>query len=361
MDSPTQDTLLLEDENAEGTIAAFVDQDDRVAHFFLSSIAPGGFGKKSCWVRNLVAAPEALDVAGMREGLPPLQPRGDCSHPDGAPPLDASRLTIVWLEEGTSAALLEDDEVIALIPSWAGDGGFRGYARDARGTGALAWELGPDNQLLRRVDKAREWWAQWEAGSHWAKLQPGWHSRYVDALGPEKRYYATDGGRWPPCALLRFPHAEGEVMLTLGVRLRPQPNVPDESPCRRVELAVFIERDVPEDATLRFASFLSGQSNYAWTHNTWLGDGHTIPCDAVPGFDAVLLTASPPIDVPALVADYRGDSVTVLWILAITREQRARARTEGSAPLRADLRRQGVRGIGARARPGLLSRLLRSK
>jgi hypothetical protein len=312
-------------------------------------------------VRNLVAAPEALDVAGMREGLPPLQPRGDCSHPEGALPLDAARLSIVWLEEGTGAALLEDDEVIALIPPWAGARGFHGYARDARGTGALAWELAPDNQLLRRVDEARAWWAEWEAGSLWGKLQPRWHAQYLDELGPEKHYYATDGDRWPPCALLRFPHAEGEVMLTLGVRLRPQPNVPDESACRRVELAVFIERGFPEDATLRLASFLSGQSKYAWTHNTWLGDGHTMPCDALPGFDAVLFTATPPIDVPALATDYRGDPVTVLWILPITSEQRARARSEGSAPLRADLRRQGVRGAGARTRPGLLSRMLKPK
>jgi hypothetical protein len=48
MNSPSESTLLLEDDNAEGTITAFVDQDDRVAHFFLSSTALAGFGTKSC-------------------------------------------------------------------------------------------------------------------------------------------------------------------------------------------------------------------------------------------------------------------------------------------------------------------------
>jgi hypothetical protein len=357
MSNDSEDTIIFGSESADRSVEAFVDQDDRVAHFFLSSKVIPEFGMKSCWVRNLVAAPETLDASGMRDGRAPLQPRRECRHPAGAPPLDPQRLSIVWLEEGTGAALLEDDEVIALIPAWGGYKGFRGYARDAIGTGALAWELQSDNRQLLRVAEARECWREWEVDSLWERVQSLWHSHYVGVLGQEKKYYATDGGNWPPSALMRFDQPEGEILITLGARLRPQPNVPDEGKFRRIELAMFVESGCSEDALLKVASYISGQSKYPWLQNTWLGDGHTLPCDSIPGFDAVLLTDVPPVQVGTLMADYRNDTVSLLWMIPITQSQRELAIANGSKALLAQLQREGVRGLGQRKRVGILGRL----
>jgi len=80
---------LLEEVSPHGNVQAIVEQDDRVAHFYLWGGPDSSFGMRSCWVRNLKPAPADLKVADMRAGAAPMLPRPRCKHPEGAPPLSA--------------------------------------------------------------------------------------------------------------------------------------------------------------------------------------------------------------------------------------------------------------------------------
>ena len=94
--------------------------------------------------------------------------------------------------------------------------------------------------------------------------------------------------------------------------------------------------------------YLSGQTNLPWNRHTWLGEGHTIPCDALSrarqdsAFTAVLLvrrpTGAPVIELP----DFRGDPVSLLWAVPITEPERALAMDSGSAALLERLDRAGA-------------------
>lgn len=330
---------VLEELSPNGNIEALVDEDDRVVYFYLRGAPDTEFGFRSCWVRNLKAAPSALDVEGMRRGVPPMLPRNECSHPDGSSRLNPRELRIVWFEEGDAAALLEGESVLAVIPSWSGAGGFDGYARDCVGEGPLCWPLLADNAILRRIRLAEEWWAAWDSEiTPWLDVQESQVNAYEGALGPHEKYYAIDGKQWPPKALLRVPVSGGVALVTVGVCLRPQPAIEramqDPTQGRRIELAMGVSSELSGQYN-DVARYVSAQSNLPWSSCAWLGHGHTIPCDALggTGLSSVLLHRSP-LGAPAVNhVPFRGDPVNLLWAVGITEEERAFAIENGSEAL----------------------------
>ena len=340
--------LVLEEVSPNGNIEAVVEQDDRAVFLYLRGDPEIDFGVRSCWVRNLGPAPATLDVDAMRNGSAPMLPRGNCAHPTGADRLEATRLSLVWLEEGDAAALLEDDEPLAIIPAWSGTNGFEGYARDCTAESPLCWPLLADNDLHRRVRAAAEYWKAWDsADDPWTVVQQPQITAYTDQVGQYEKYYAIDGGEWPPRALLRIPVPGGVALTTVGICLRPQPVVESvverATEFRRIELGAGLAADASAYFD-PFARYLSGQSNLPWTRYTWLGPGHTIPCDAFPDtdFTAVLLCrefqGAPSVSIPP----FRGDPVNMLWAVPITRREREVAMERGAAELARLLANAGI-------------------
>ncbi|MCA9105606.1 MAG: suppressor of fused domain protein [Planctomycetales bacterium] len=272
--------VLLHEASPDGAVQAVVEQDDRVAYFYLHSPRPW-FGMRSCWIRNLTPGPAAIDRAEMEQGLPPRLPRTACNHPRGAEPLTADELEVVWFEAGDGAALCLRGEPIAIIPPWSGEGGFHGYARDCREESIVCWPMPNHPALLERIDQARRWWEAWRDEPMWSTIQRQQLASYESYIGPHDQYFQIDGGRWPPKALATFPLpkelGEGlEVIATLGVSIRPQPMVErftDEPHLlERVELAAI----VTPASRMAAAQWLSGTANYPWHHGTWIGAGHTM-------------------------------------------------------------------------------------
>ncbi len=335
---------LLQEVSPDGNLEVAVDQDARVVHLYLRATRNEQFGLKSCWVRNLAHAPEELDVQAMRTGQPPLLPRRFCVYPEGQPPLEADALEVVWLPEGDGVALFENGELLAVIPGWSGAGGFNGYARDCRGESPLCWELGPENVMCRRVDAARRFWAEWEQPeSPWLRAQDCIMAAYAGVIGQHSRYFAIDGGAWPPRGLALYECGERVYLLTVGLSLRPQPVVemytdkPEE--VRRIELAACFHRSVPMAVVEDFGSYLSGIAALPWQQITFLGDGHTVGCDVfseaekLRSLSAVLL-AKQAQGAPALVLpDVGCDRVALLWCIPITDRERTLAENSGSRAL----------------------------
>lgn len=335
--------VLLEDVNPNGNIQAVVEADEQVSFFYLCPAEGLDFETKSVWVRNHIPAPRTLDAARMKAGLPPANPATHCRHKQGAPSLSRDDLQVVWLPEGNGAALYEGDDLLAIIPPWSGYKGFAGYARDCIGDGPVAWEIGEDNVLIERFADAVTYWEQWDDEELWPSIQSRLLGRIEPVLGKHAKYYAIDGDEWPPKAIVRIPRPEGVVLVTIGVSVRPQPNVEmvTEEPesLRRIELGVLLPPQWPDDAVKRFAKYLSGQSNLPWSKYTWLGPGHTLPCDSWRNatFPFALLSHDHPALPQCPLLPLFDDPVHILWLLPITPSERQLAMDQGSAQLAARL------------------------
>jgi hypothetical protein len=337
---------LLEAMNPNGNIQAHVESDGDVVYFYLFHIWQQDEADRvrACWVRNLQTAPSELDAESLRTGNPPLMPAAACAHPDGLTVPAAEDLRVVWFEEGNGAALLERDQLLAIIPPWSGCEGFHGYARDCTAESPLAWPMPETDTLIRRIDRAEQYWRLWDRDEFWSDYRDCMlQAMETHFQRRHEKYYAIDGGNWPPKALLRFDLPDRNVLVTMGAALRPQPNVEMyvEAPSlfRRIELAVAVDPACTDDELHKLGSYLSGQSGYPWSHYTWLGHGHTMPCSATPeslggaAFPNVLLCTSlhgiPPLDLP----DFQDDPINVLWMLPITPEECRFAEQQGSGPL----------------------------
>lgn len=333
------DEVLLEEYNPFGNIQAVVELASGACYFYLVGEPSTEFGTRSVWVRNLVAAPNGLDVVAMREGRAPLNPRDHTREPRGARAPRSSDLSVVWLPEGNGAALFERDTMVAIIPPWSGSGGFHGYAAACVGEGPLAWEMPRDGELIERFRDAERYWAAWDTDAIWPDAGDAVIESINAALGQHSNYYAIDGGEWPPKAALRIPRPEGTVFVTAGVSLVPQPTVElysdDWKALRRIELAAMLPSSWPDDAVKTFGKYLSAQSRLPWNVYAWLGAGHTIPCDSWrnPRYTAALLVRDHPVVGSVEGAKVLGDPVSVLWFIPITDSERQLAMDEGSAAL----------------------------
>jgi len=335
--------ILLEEVNPNGNIQAVVESDDDVCYFYLFGAAETKFGMRAVWVRNRSRAPEALEIERQRAGTPSRNPAGHCRHTAGlAAPL-ADDLRVVWLPEGNGAALYEKDEILAIIPPWSGTNGFCGYARDNIGKGPVAWELNPNDVLLERFKQAQSYWRKWDGNEFWPSVQSSQMSQLEKEFGRHTKYYAIDRGQWPPKAIMRFAWSDRMILVTIGVALRPQPNVElvKETPerFRRIEMGAVLPAGWSEEAVQGFVSYISGQSDLPWTKYTWLGPGHTLPCDSWqnPDLTVALLqyehSGAPRIALEELL----GDPINVLWFVPIAEEERKVAVKQGSDWLKSRL------------------------
>ena len=331
--------ILIESSSPTSPITAFVEQDNRVVYFYLQGADAINFGVRACWVRNLAAAPPALDRQGMADGKAPLQPREHCNHPASSVPLRADHLSIVWLPEGNAAALLENGEVLAIIPGWSGMGDFRGYARDAVGSGPLATELRSDMDILHRVTSAQALWDTWENADPFTDCQARQMKSYEAAFGPCTQYYAIDGGQFPPRGL--YTHRDGQrfVAITVGMSLLPMPvaemyaegkNKPD-----RIEVGIVLNDSLDVQQAQTIANSLSGLAALPWSQVTWLGEGHTVSFSLGEGvrFDNVLLT-SRLSGLPQLeLTPVHDEQVRMLWLIPIHQTERQAFHTRGDGTL----------------------------
>jgi len=336
--------VLIESNSPNCNIQAVVEEDNRCVYFYL-------FGQpmhqekfmSACWVRNYEKAPNEEDIQAMRSGKSPMLPYDCCAHPNGAEKLDTSKLEIVWFEEGDGAALLYSKEILCVIPGWS-NSQCPGYSRDCIKDSQFAWALGSpeDNVLFERVRKAKMFWESFNENS-WIEVQKLYLTAIEKSLGKYDKYYAIDGGHWPTKAMVTVNKGNLTYILTLGVSIIPQPKVEmyfeEPKSHRRFELGLVIETELFNKNKNGILAYISGQTSFPWNCLTWLGHGHTIPCDQIwpesREFSYVLLLSDnkinrkPLIDFPL----YKEDEVNLLWMVPITSEEKKYAQDNGSESL----------------------------
>lgn len=333
--SEMQPTILIESQSPHGNAVAQLEDDGRTVFLYLDYEGDETF--RPVWVANRVAAPATLDPKPMRKGEPPINPVEHCAHPEGMDPFGPERLEVVWLPEGDGVAVYESGTLLAAIPGWAGENRFFGFAREARGEGPLAWELTADNQMHERFAAARQYWQSWDKEPDpWQRLQ-GEHLRALKKrFGKHRGYFAIDGGKWPPKALVRFKAKGANLWVTVGMALRPMPTVEraveDPKPLRRIELGIVLPRNTGDDLVEALADYVAWQTNLPWGQRTWLGPGHTVPCRELEafGYPAVVLLESSLSNYPIELPPFEGDPVTLLWMVPISDDEYARAKDDGT-------------------------------
>ncbi|MFB9077874.1 suppressor of fused domain protein [Flavobacterium procerum] len=316
--------VVLELRSPSCPITAIVEQDNRTAYFYLFGDNED-FGVKSCWIRNLVKAPEKIEIELMEKGVPPMLTKEFCKFPEGQDALKEKELEIVWLEEGDGAALLENGEIVCVIPSWGGEEGFFGYARDCSGEGNFAWELSQDNVMRERVKNAMSFVKEWdEEVNPFQSLQPKILDYYESVFGESEKYYAIDNSEWPPKGLYVHEGQEKIVFATVAVSLRSQPKIEMyyENPekVNRIELGIILKSRLTNDQINNVASLISGFTAIPWDYVTFLAEGHTVEFQTIVSekYKYAVLTNKlkllPQMDVPAF-----GNSETnFLWIVPIS-------------------------------------------
>jgi len=330
-----QQTLLFEG-SPFGTIDAIVQHDGHSVYFYLNGPEP--FGTRACWVRNLEPGPYVLDQEAMREGQTPMLPRTHCVDPTAQPLPREEALHVIWLEEGNGAVLLEESEPIAFIPPWSGADGFHGYAKECAAESPICWPMPARDQMHQRFARAAEFWLSFqdEKQNPFQTLQ----SRLLEILDTRfgdsqpGNYFSIDGGRFPPRGLSVYARPGRIVATTIGMSLCPQPGVElqceSPGPLRRIELGLKFETERSADDLQNIWQALSGLAAYPWQRQTWLGPGHTVPLDAFSSLlgescqYALLLPDGEPGEAAArpLLPSFRGDPVTLLWLVPLTDSER---------------------------------------
>ncbi len=309
-------------------IQAFVEQTDQCTYFYLW-VHPGGENSSvhACWVCNNAPAPQELDVDAMKEGQAPMMPADNVLHDLEGICLTADQLEIVWFEEGDAAALLEGGKLVCVIPSWAGVNGFPGYSRYAKEENVLAWGLqSAEETLAARVERSRRFWEYFEQENYWEAAQ----ASYMDALqaffGDYEKYYAIDGGEFPPKAYITGEKDHVCYGFTAGVSLMcmPQVEMYYEEPAdyRRVEFG-FAAAEIHKPLLQKMGSFLSALAKFPWQEQSFFGHGHTIRCGSLKGFSAVwFLNANvlPQLSSP-VYPRIMGERVNLLWAVPVTAEE----------------------------------------
>ena len=301
------------------------------------------------WVANHRQAPETVDVARLRAGQAPEMPVGHTKHPDGRPPLQASALTAVWLEEGDGVAILEDGEPLAVIPGWSDLAkGMPGYSRDIIGQTPFGWSLDDAMEgFSQRITQSAQFWRWRASAGSWALLQEALLGHLLSRLGPGGGYWDVSGGKSPAVGVTErpaIPRRQFTVLSTVGMSGQRMPVVEQtgEGAAGRARIELALATTMPSAEAARIFLWLA---QFPWREVTWLGSGHSIPWYHEPatfplggGNEAVLLLDDPSRlpgpEMPRLEG-FRSSNEPVrwLWIVPINERERRLARERSSASL----------------------------
>ena len=325
-----ENEMIIDEWSPVADIQAFVEKSDKNYYFYfwINPESPEA-EIRSCWICNRVKAPKDIDEAFANEGEAPCMPREFVDHdPDGIE-LDEDSLSIEWFEEGDAAALLSNDKIIAVIPGFSGYNGFHGYSAYAKGTGPFAWELKKAYPRFEsEVKNARKFWSFFDEEDFWGKVQD-FHSDILNKFcGKEEKYFAIDGGNFPPKALIQGRKGNVLYGITMGVSMIPMPNVEgayqeDYKDYRRMELG-FACNERHEALLEPFFSTMSWLASYPWLDLTFFGHGHTIPFNNIKGIDYLLFLNDRFLDIKDSpeYTEFMGEKINLLWLVPITAEDR---------------------------------------
>lgn len=332
----TYPPLITEVQNQQRTLTAIIEQDARTAYFYIwpNDLFRNQYAVRGCWLRNLLPAPPQEDRQAMEQGIAPLLSAEYCRTLEAEPALDPAGLQVIWEPSDDGAALWYYGQLIAVIPGWSlyqdKQVSFSaGCIKACRLTAPLG--SASTNEYYARAEQQRHFWRSWHDGNEWDNVQQSLMACYQAHFGESVKYYAIDQGSWPPMAISQHWHQGAWIFLTLGMSIRPMPQVDylfDElaPQYRRAELAMAVDGEaMTESNAVQMASALAEFAHLPWARLTWLGEGHTLASEVAPvGFESFLLAGALADESAQLALPKRdGERPVLLWSTPITEAERA--------------------------------------
>ena len=321
--------ILLESESPICPITAHVEQADDTVYFYLFNIlAKSPDNVRSCWVCNRKPAPDELNEHTWKRDRAPMMPKGGFKHAAEGIDISPEGLKILWFETGDAALLMQNGNVLAVIPPWSGYQGFHGYARYASGQQLYAWEMTEQarDAMLDRAFRGDLFWEKTIDGSYWKQTQQLHIQADERFFGPHTQYYAIDGGKFPPRAVIEG-RKDGIVYgFTAGISHFMQPMIemyvrnPQEH--RRIEFGFAAEEAVSDVKIQAYNCFMS-LAQCIHRDLCFFAHGHTNTWSGIPGFYAFLFVNARALrGIPApQYPPVEGDPVNLLWAVPVTKEE----------------------------------------
>jgi Suppressor of fused protein (SUFU) len=339
--------ILLEESSPYGNILAVVEDSENTVYFTLygpKNIIPLGESPdswksmRSCWVCNTtpVQDSDVIDmneiVATMQKGLAPPMPAKHCKHARTGLKIDKDQLEIVWFEEVDCAALLHRGEIMAVIPPWATPSfsDYTGYAKEFKGEpflgiGSLE-EILPD--IEKRIKRAKNFWLKWSQPETWGNFLDAYMKILETHFGANTRYFAIDGGHFPPKALTVFENENTLFFITIGMSIFAQPRVelyvqqPEQF--RRIELGMAVDKATLTDVSIeKIGGFISRLASMPWNQLCWFGHGQTLYNELFKNYQFNnVLFVDRDLD-SVILPDYEDDPIKLLWLIPITDKELA--------------------------------------
>ncbi len=344
--APADPLVLLDSLSPYGSRRLVVEFDGRTTSAYLHD-RDGPIA--ATWMANHTRAPETADVARLRAGVAPEMPAGHTKHPAGREPLDPATLSVIWLEEGDGAAILERGALLAVIPGWSDLAtGMPGYSRDVIGQTPFGWSLDDAMEGLElRVMQSAQFWRWRASAGSWHLFQEALLGHLLSRLGPGGGYWDVSGGKTPTVGVSErppLPNRPYTVLTTVGMSCQRMPVVEQtgQGAVGRARIELALATTMPSTEAARIFLWLA---QFPWREVTWLGSGHSIPWYHEPatfplggGNEALLLLDDPARlpgpEVPRLDG-FRASNEPVrwLWLIPISERERRLASQRSSASL----------------------------
>lgn len=322
--------VLVESWSPSCDVQAFAEQDDHACYFYLW-LHPNSDQAKlhACFVSNTAPKRAAVPLEKWKQegsGDPPMLPYSSVTHSEDGLSFIPEELEIVWTMEGSGAGLLWRGGLLAFIPEWANEQ-LPGFSRFIKGSTPFGAELGPAKERLEeQLRQGKAFWAKMEE-DFWPDFQQSGLNSLEDFFGGHDKYFAVDGGKFPPKALVTGEKDGVLYGITLGMSLLRQPMVESfyqekTADFSRIELG-FACRKEQEAVFMPMLEQMAGLSHIPWRQITSLGHGHTVTSRGIDGFPAVwLLNANllGPDSGPCYQPVF-GERVNLLWLVPVNRRE----------------------------------------
>ena len=318
---------VCESDSPVCNMQAFVEKSSTTYYFYL--FEPVKKIMNVCWICNRKPAPQTFDPDSMKNGNAPMMTADSILHDANGIDLEDDKLSIIWFEQGTSAALLCGDELICVIPEWSGYKDFHGYSKYAAGTGRYAWTMKDAAEgLSERVEKSRKLWNNFGTIESSRKYMMGQLSEVLNFLSVHGNDFDISNNRFPSKAVVSGSKDNICYCLTVGASLVAMPNVEmylgeDSDSFKRTEFG-FAANSKFRQLIHPMAGILGFYTEFPWTEYTFFAHGHTIPFNKLKGFEAVVFVnpdIAKDIEKPEYPDFQDGTKVNLLWAVPLTKSE----------------------------------------
>lgn len=320
-----QSVMLLEERSPACPVFAFVEQFEEVVFFFMQHVEDNeqDFPFRGVWVRNLAPAPAKFSKRNLRKGIPPLLEAKHCLHPQGNSSIDKEKLRIVWNESGDGAALLEGEDILAVIPSYSENLGTIGFARDCIGKATFCWAL--PAEVAEQVWEADAFWDSWEEEfDPLYLLKPRLEELYEEYFGPADAFFPVDEEEeWMVPEIYMRQGPQKLVLATIGMSTLAMPEIShyyeDYEKRHRIELGLMIDQSLTDKEVEDLRTVLGQLMEVPWQSITYLEEGAYIRTTALErfGFEELIVTSSLKAFPNVKFSDHRGHPIHVLWLVPL--------------------------------------------